>query len=1044
MPTEQKFTDEPTEQPSHPSLEKESELSDSSESQDSGEQEVVEQKPEPEPKVWRFDTTITPSAFGHVPHGQKSWTHEERVWPLYDKKKYAESVTFNWGNRVLSKTTPSGASPSPSGNPLPSTQKEQSKPAQPPVKGPPPASPPPKEPPPPAAPEKKEQPQMSQPPVKQPPPASPPPKEPPPPAAPEKKEQPQISQPPVKQPPPASPPPKEPPPAAVADNKEQTSAFFVPTEYLDRAREEENAYHNMRAVQVDLRDDLLDLRAQLEHELASTPASERTVKLQAGIQKIDDRLDEYDKEIAKYEILQIRGPWDVSKEVYKSLADMKEMVAATKTGLGEFRKQYTTFAGDNLKGTELERGKGTLAAWLKSTSVEISQRSTRLNDAVDEHAKAVHAELDKLHKLVLSVGDQAAQLLGRKPLTKEELDAFKERVSSEIKDLLKSDDEKESKLREDFLKKLQDTINAAKPDNEPTEKSLQQLKEQLLPISKGLADANTILEQLQKRPTVDGELLQNILAKVELLETRPDLSPQITKLQESIEVIKSHPEAGEENTTRWKRVSEGLELVKTFDPPTLKEIQSQAEHIATVVGAIKEAIKERPDQDYSEILKILDALVEKVNSREESVAGILDKMDSVLEELKKRPEIDNTAALGDIEASLDAIKNHPAPIDYRPEIAGLYKSIEAKIAQQTLENEAAFKELKTAVDDIRNRPALNHDFATLGGNIQNLVNSLAQHNTMLTSLQTLQDAITKNPVLNINPQDLWNNMDEIKGLIRDNLHANPEEVLGHLRSIQTKSDTIDFPGVFTDLNNIKGGVHKLVNIPYATTDDLHSGFQGVHDNFDLMRKNPNFATGKPFLTHDAFEKTMNPIELRVGKIEDEMATMAERSKSMTALTQNTNNHMEGLRAMKQYDDGPVFAHIDAWGAEHKQDFEKLGEAVDGIQRDDGYAKGQLIELGSNIKKLESQGTQGQANMDALTQKVDGLKKFVVGAGIAAGVGVAFGAFKLIKSLFGKKDEGKKEGVGQAAVNAKKLGKPKKVEKRTHARSWSGADFNGEI
>ena len=140
-----------------------------------------------------------------------------------------------------------------------------------------------------------------------------------------------MSQPPARDPPPEVPPPKEPPPAAVADNKEQTSAFFVPTEYLDRAREEENAYHNMRAVQVDLRDDLLDLRAQLEHELASTPASERTVKLQAGIQKIDDRLDEYDKEIAKYEILQIRGPWDVSKEVYKSLADMKEMVARMKS-----------------------------------------------------------------------------------------------------------------------------------------------------------------------------------------------------------------------------------------------------------------------------------------------------------------------------------------------------------------------------------------------------------------------------------------------------------------------------------------------------------------------------------------------------------------------------------------------------------------------------------------------------------------------------------------------------------------------------------------
>jgi hypothetical protein len=84
-------------------------------------------------------------------------------------------------------------------------------------------------------------------------------------------------------------------------------------------------------------------------------------------------------------------------------------------------------------------------------------------------------------------------------------------------------------------------------------------------------------------------------------------------------------------------------------------------------------------------------------------------------------------------------------------------------------------------------------------------------------------------------------------------------------------------------------------------------------------------------------------------------------------------------------------------------------------------------------------------MDALTQKVDGLKKVVVGAGIAAGVGVvAFGALKLIKSWFGKKDEGKKEGASQAAVNAKKLGKPKKVEKRVHARSWSGADFDGEI
>ena len=177
--------------------------------------------------------------------------------------------------------------------------------------------------------------------------------------------------------------------------------------------------------------------------------------------------------------------------------------------------------------------------------------------------------------------------------------------------------------------------------------------------------------------------------------------------------------------------------------------------------------------------------------------------------------------------------------------------------------------------------------------------------------------------------------------------------------------------------------------------------------------------------------------------------IASLSKSLEAkitlnFAQNTHNT---LLKNPNFDLGPVMGEITSLKAELNQNVDVVAELVSGIQRDDGYTKGQLVELRNGVNKLESQGTQSPANMDMLTKKVDSLNKFVVGVPLAAGgAALVTGAFKFVHALFGKKHDRKTNAGGQADV-AKKVVKPKKTERRFHARSRSRAEpqsYNGEI
>ena len=851
-----------------------------------------------------------------------------------------------------------------------------------------------------------------------------------------KPEDPPAQEAPPKSPPPNDPPPPPPPPPPAPEPKRET-LIGLDHDYNERVKEETVAFNNMKDLISDLLKDIHEFKAELDGR-DDTPSEQQENYLTA-MKKLDNRLETFEKGMEKYQTLQIRGPWDVSLNVERALRDVTDFGGSTKIGLRDFLKQWSDFAGKNAKDTDLENARGLFAKWLKDVSLNMSQRSTRVTDSIDQYAKAVHDDFVKLHQIINDINGQTTQLLGRKPVTPEDFRTLKEDIKTEINGLLQEDDDKESKLREDFLNGLQQQIGAA------TEQSLEQFNDQLSSLSNGVNDAKAILVQLQNRP-IDSELLQTILDKVQTLEQRPDISPQITKIQEEIESIRSRPET-EENTTRWNRVSDTLQLVKDLDPPTLNAIREQATHISSVVDAIKEEMGARPDQDYSEILKSMEALVEKVNAREELVKATMDKMKEVLEELQKRPEIDDTAALERLEAAVDTINNRPAPIDYRPQLDAFSKSLEAKIGEQKLEAEAGVKALKAAMDDIMSRPALNHDFAALGDKVDNISRLLdSDEGAILTKLQDLQKAIKDNALLNISPDAFWSNFNEIKELIRAIPNIDVAELFALLKRIDEKTKSVDQPGTFTDLNTIKGGLHTLLNRPVVSPDEMRSSVQGLHDNIDSFKNGPNFIPGKPIVTIEYFDKKIEPLAIRVGNLETETGTMNERSRLNLELSHNQKNRVEMLAKKPEVDLNPINHRFDMLHAEAQEHRQAIEDKVGGIQRDDEFTKNELIALNSGVKKLESQATQGQANMDALSNKVDGLNKVMVNAGlVATGAALTWGLVKLYQAFFGKKDE-KKGGGAQTAVNAKKVvAKPKKVEKRRHARSWNGDEsrnFNG--
>jgi hypothetical protein len=203
--------------------------------------------------------------------------------------------------------------------------------------------------------------------------------------------------------------------------------------------------------------------------------------------------------------------------------------------------------------------------------------------------------------------------------------------------------------------------------------------------------------------------LQNIQEIVELLRQRPDLDKEIQKRVQNIEQLL-------------------LEIKQKVEDPRgnviLKEIRAMAGRIDPNVEDLNAHVTAK--------LQILNNALEDARVRAVQDTDTLEFIKTGTDCLLAQSKIDS-AALQQMEESLDELKNRPPPLD--PQDYG-----------------PAFQSLSEKFDNLISSPVLGRPFTDLVADIQGLKEAVGSQNTPVTDLlHSLQQDLQQRPGLNIVP-----------------------------------------------------------------------------------------------------------------------------------------------------------------------------------------------------------------------------------------------------------------------------------------------------
>jgi hypothetical protein len=483
--------------------------------------------------------------------------------------------------------------------------------------------------------------------------------------------------------------------------------------------------------------------------------------------------------------------------------------------------------------------------------------------------------------------------------------------------------------------------------------------------------------------TDQAAILQNIQENVELLKQRPDLDKEIQKRVQNIEGLL-------------------LEVKQKVEDPRgnviLKEIKAMAGRIDPNV------------EDVTAKLQILNNALEDAKVRAEQDTDTLEFIKTGTDYLLAHSKIDS-AALQQLEESLDELKNRPPPLD--PQDYG-----------------PALQSLTEKFDNLISSPVLGRPFTDLVADIQGLKEAVGSHNTTVTDLlHSLQQDLQQRPGLNMVPEQLFERFDTIQRILESQPVVNQDEIMEELNAIRDKVNTVDFPALVQGLNTIDNKVTQLVDRPYLDPHGMTQQFQRIHDGMNSLREIPILKNDPPLLTEAHFDNTMSQLVegLQNRPIDQKLL---EGVQGLQHDVHDLQHDVQAVASRPEFDPAQITALANQLEEAHNEDKTAHGlivSRIEDIHGNEGPIHSGLNRIEDGVKlQVDEIKDQHDLNSADVGKKLDLLTKLTVGMAIAGGVTIIGAlAWKLFKGILGGNKGNEKEAA-------------KRLKARIHAREWSGA------
>jgi hypothetical protein len=575
--------------------------------------------------------------------------------------------------------------------------------------------------------------------------------------------------------------------------------------------------------------------------------------------------------------------------------------------------------------------------------------------------------------------------------------------------------------------------------NDRLDKYRKQLEEYKATEIRGLRYVSNTREALDK---LEGKLdtATKELAKFQNKYQGDDENPQLqdskaTQLAELLRTVTG--ELTEQSTSLGIAISEHQKKVSIEVGEIKRAVDEVNEQIKAIAG--QKYVSKDDIDELTQTIKKYDA--GSMELRAEFLRLIQKKIDAATDmkltddklEMLKVDMRDLGKALDEANEALDNIKQTEEELKARP-------IFDVELAHEILE----------VVHGLEKRPALNSDFKNLATDVFVLLEMVSKETTdtgnLAAHINGLEAILEKRPGLNINRDELFDRLKRIEQLIHDRPAVNQKEMSERFEKIQAKVDTMDFAGVFNDLNIISADVKAVsnnvnrisdnvnhmsthvqtaVNRPAGVTlNECREIIQGVHDNIDEVKHNPVLSSNKPLVTQEHFDRTMGPVIVKI----NDLADTRERGQAILDVVQNVHHGIQESNRRPVFDVRPfngLSKQLESYHNDGQQNYETIHARLDEIAQDDGSFGNQIKAMRNEFKEaLKSNKADHESYQAGLQKKLDVLTGITGGALI---VSVLTAGGVLLRKLYGKrKDRGNEK--SQAANK-------KKVVKRLHARSW---------
>ena len=691
-------------------------------------------------------------------------------------------------------------------------------------------------------------------------------------------------------------------------------------------------------------------------ELSKKDAS--TDEIRQQVEKVTGQISQFEKMFDKNdERLKALEPWDLGGKVHQEITEQKEAIGALSKKVQDFRDEYLLFSGGP-ESKPLMETTGTLADWLKFTSEFVVDGNRRVADLFQSHQHEMTTELDTQRSILQEVIKYMQDLKQNDLVTKKDIDGLVKLVTDvdtktndhhdEFIELLK----KNTKLLEDMSPQ---TSNMDKIIGHflDTEQMIQTLREHL----------DGRLDELKTRPVYNPDLSLKILGKVEALENKPNLETTLNEIQGKLKELSERPDRSQE-------MSDALAEIKKEVDELKKDMEPKFRGVKEAVLQVKQNSEQggsQPSPDYTEQLKKIDEILESVKGRTDEEKTRLDEIKGILDDLNKRPHIDNTESLQQIQSALSELKNRPH-IDYSLNLNGLAEQMTRDTNEIKGHVDISLQSVKDDLRDIKARPGLNIDLSGLLAEILGLKKLLGQEadRTVLKYLKDIETRLLERPGEKINPAEIANSLEKVQKTVEERpATSNNDEVLKKLAEIQGQVEKIDFSAVSKQVDTTHNDLQGLINRPYVPAGDLRKFMEGVNTDLGNLKERPIMKEDKPLLTQEHYDNSVVPMVEKLDAIYGEH----EKSRGTWELLKNVHVGVNTMSTRPAYDPAPLKDLRQQLETFHKDDTENIKRLHDKV---DAIDTGDTAQMQALLKQFETFHNDDHEKFKQLQDKVDAI------------------------------------------------------------------------